>query len=115
LIREKLKNPSIRDRKVRFTYRIGTETSSFTIQDEGQGFDWKNHLADTQGKLELHGHGIKMTNLYVENLRYNDRGNEVSFDIHHQTEKGEIVPGLFANQEEVNLRMGKRYFLKEKK
>jgi anti-sigma regulatory factor (Ser/Thr protein kinase) len=110
LIREKLKNPSIRDRKVRFTYRIGTETSSFTIQDEGQGFDWKNHLADTQGKLELHGHGIKMTNLYVENLRYNDRGNEVSFDIHHQTEKGEIVPGLFANQEEVIFEDGETIF-----
>ncbi len=110
LIREKLKDPRIRDRKVYFSYRIGTDASTFTIQDEGNGFDWRKHLSDTKSKLELHGHGIKMTRLYVENLRYNDKGNAVSFDVRHQTGKGDVVPGLFANRQEVVFEDGETVF-----
>ncbi|MFQ3619754.1 MAG: cyclic nucleotide-binding domain-containing protein [Spirochaetales bacterium] len=110
LIREKLKNPVLRDRKVYFSYRIGLEQSTFVIRDEGKGFDWRKYLEERKGKLELHGHGIKMTNLYVQNLRYNDKGNEVAFDIRHQTRKGEVVPGLFANREEVIFEDGETVF-----
>ena len=102
LIREKLKNPAIQAKKVNFSYRISNDGSSFTIRDDGDGFDWRKHTkASEEVNLELHGHGIRMTSHYVGNLRYNDKGNEVSFDIRHQAGGTDIIPGLFANREEL--------------
>ncbi len=102
LIREKLKDPVISRRKVYFSYRIGTDMSSFSIRDDGPGFDWRSTFADAEGvNLEMHGHGIKMTRYYVRNLRYNDCGNEVSFDMPHQEGGTDVVPGLFANRDEI--------------
>ncbi len=102
LIREKLKNPTIQAKKVYFGYKIANDGSSFTIRDEGDGFDWKKHVRPQEGvNLGLHGHGIKMTSHYVGNLRYNDKGNEVSFDVNHRSGGTDVIPGLFANREEL--------------
>jgi anti-sigma regulatory factor (Ser/Thr protein kinase) len=102
LIREKLKDPDTFRKKVYFSYRIGSERSAFVIRDEGEGFNWKGHKkAQGDINLEMHGHGIKMTSHYVEDLRYNEKGNEVSFSMLHQTGGTDVVPGLFANREEI--------------
>jgi CRP-like cAMP-binding protein len=101
LIWEKLKDPVIAAKKVIFSYIISAKSSSFTIRDEGPGFDWRSRLEKTGLNLDMHGHGIKMAGYYGENLRYNDAGNEVSFDITHIAGDAEKVPSLFSRREEV--------------
>ena len=94
---------SVRRKKVHFTYRITPERSFFRIRDEGKGFDWRSRIeANSNGgpNLSLHGHGITMTGHYMENLQYNDAGNEVSFELSHPRREVNAVPGIFQDQEE---------------
>ncbi|HOJ97976.1 MAG TPA: cyclic nucleotide-binding domain-containing protein [Termitinemataceae bacterium] len=105
LIREKNKDPSIAAKKVRLSYTIGPEASRFTITDEGDGFDWRARLS-SQPSIGLHGMGIRMSLIYVEDLQYNEKGNEVSFRISHQKDESNEVPGIFTNQEEVHFKPG---------
>ena len=116
LIRSKREaDPIVRAKRVNFSYRITPERSSFTIRDEGAGFDWRSHIeaqteANGEAQLAMHGHGIKMTRHYMENLRYNDAGNEVSFEIAHQHRSSNIVPEIFQNQQENRYRDGEVVF-----
>lgn len=100
LIREKNKDPAVSARKVRLSYTIGPEASSFTITDEGSGFDWRTRMA-VKPELGLHGMGIRMTGVYVKDLRYNETGNEVSFFMPHQRDAANVVPGIFSDQGEI--------------
>jgi len=107
LIRLNCNEPAIRNKRVYFTYRITPERSFYTIRDEGRGFDWRSYLKQRDAvNLGLHGHGISMTDHYMENLSYNDRGNEVSFEFAHVQSENNIVPGIFQNQEESIFRDG---------
>jgi hypothetical protein len=87
---------------VHFTYRITPERSYFRIRDEGKGFDWRSRIASNSNgpNLSMHGHGIMMSSHYMENLQYNDAGNEVSFELSHPNREVNAVPGIFHNQEE---------------
>jgi CRP-like cAMP-binding protein len=103
LIREKNKDPAASARKVSFSYSIDPDSSSFRIQDEGDGFDWRSRLA-AKPELGLHGMGLRMAGIYVQDLAYNDKGNAVSFRILHQKDASNVTPGIFADQEEVVFR-----------
>lgn len=109
LIRLKRRDPDVAGRKVFFNYRIAADQSSFTIRDEGGGFDWRSRLAEDGVNLDMHGHGIRMTRHYIDNIRYNETGNEVSFDFRHKKQSN-IRPGLFENQEEEVYRDGETVF-----
>lgn len=102
LVREKCRDATIRSKKIYFTYKIATERSTFTIRDEGVGFDWRTRVESSGDDVNLgmHGHGIQMTRYYIENLTYNDKGNEVSFDLGHQQNETNVVPRLFQDQAE---------------
>ncbi len=108
LIRDKCKDPEVRAKRVFFSYRITPERSYYTIRDEGHGFNWKERVDPNESEvnLSLHGHGIRMTQHYVENLRYNDSGNEVSFELDHQRREANLVPGVFAREQEVVVHEG---------
>ena len=103
LIRVKLRDPEIRDKKVYFSYRISRERSAFTIRDEGTGFDWSRHVSkiDHSDNHGLHGRGIAMTGIYVNELKYNDIGNEVTFEIEHQQNESNMLPSIFMDHEEM--------------
>lgn len=102
LIRKKSREPEIRAKHVYFSYRITPDRSFFTVRDEGDGFDWQSRVApsDSEVNLSAHGHGIQMTNYYIENLKYNEKGNEVRFELSHQANETNLVPGIFENQSE---------------
>ena len=106
LIREKNKNPAIMARKVNLSYSIAPERSHFTIKDEGDGFDWRKRLAATAAEPGLHGMGMKMVNLYVSGLAYNEKGNEVSFDVLHRKGESNTIPRIFAQSEELRFADG---------
>ncbi len=101
LIREKCKDPAINARRVTVTYRISEDRSSFSIADEGEGFDWRSRFADAEVNLAQHGHGIRMTRHYIENLSYNEKGNQVNFEVPHQ-KQANVMPGIFVDQETVS-------------
>ncbi len=95
LIREKNRDPTIRARKVYFSYTITPDRSRYEIRDEGEGFDWRARLASRADEPGLHGMGMKMANLYVKNLSYNDKGNAVSFEVEHRRGESNTIPKIF--------------------
>ena len=52
---------------------------SFTITDEGDGFDWSTYMEfDADRVMDNHGRGIAMANqLYFSKVEYLDKGNKV--------------------------------------
>ena len=104
LIREKNRNPKTRARKVVFQYTVEPERSVFSIADQGSGFDWKKRKgkierAKSVADLDLHGRGIALASLYVDDLRYNKKGNKVTFAFPHAADKTDAAPGLFGPRE----------------
>jgi len=104
LIRDKAALRENRDKRVYFSYKITPERSYYTIRDEGEGFDWRGMMGDDDPNLEMHGHGIRMASHYIDNLRYNSAGNQVSFELPHTLEAANTRPTLFEEQPE------KRFF-----
>jgi hypothetical protein len=102
LIREKNKDASVKARKVYFTYTITPDKSRFSIRDEGDGFDWRRRLGASPETPGLHGMGMKMANLYVRDLGYNDKGNEVVFEVDHRKAESNAIPKIFERAEEVD-------------
>lgn len=95
LINQKRKMPEYADRKIKINYVIGKEKSTFTITDEGDGFDWKSRVnAGPEAMLEAHGRGIALSGSLVSGLRYNEKGNEVSFDLENLMNASNTVPGI---------------------
>lgn len=93
LINKKREDPAISDKKITIEYSIGKDISSFSIADEGDGFDWKSRLAADFSE-DFHGRGMSLSNSLVSNLTYNDKGNKVSFEIENQTNASNNVPGI---------------------
>ncbi|MCQ2589902.1 MAG: cyclic nucleotide-binding domain-containing protein [Treponema sp.] len=93
LINEKRSLPTIAKRVIQIHYSIGKEKSSFTIKDEGDGFDWRSRLSADPSE-EVHGRGINLSNSLVSELKYNEKGNEVSFEIENQTNASNNIPGI---------------------
>ncbi|MBN2735747.1 MAG: cyclic nucleotide-binding domain-containing protein [Spirochaetales bacterium] len=103
LIRLKNKDPEVNSKKVHFSYRITPTESHFVIRDEGEGFDWrvrKEKLNDAS-PIDLHGRGILMAGLYVQELEYNEAGNEVRFRLEHLKFESNVLPGAFTQVEEI--------------
>lgn len=103
LISLKNQDPQIASRKVFLHYRITPEMSTFTIKDEGEGFDWRNYKSTTglDGLNEQHGRGILMARHYLNELTYNDKGNEVTFQLEHIDHKSNEFPTFFSDRDEV--------------
>jgi anti-sigma regulatory factor (Ser/Thr protein kinase) len=112
LIREKNADPEIQSRKVYLSYRIQPHASRFTIRDQGEGFDWRSYRAPSgeSGALTPHGRGIAMAEHYLQNLEYNETGNEVSFEVPHLRKESHVVPEAFSGQRELEFAEGDTVF-----
>ncbi|MDR1904585.1 MAG: ATP-binding protein [Treponema sp.] len=108
LVAEKCKDPAIRAKKVDFQWEIRAEKSLFTIHDEGKGFDVKAHLKKvaTQDMLSLHGRGIKLASMLSQELIYNERGNQVTLCIKHDSMVEHEVPIGFSKEQVVIVKKG---------
>jgi anti-sigma regulatory factor (Ser/Thr protein kinase) len=69
-----------RKRRTRVTADWSPERVSFTIRDEGSGFDWRSlpDPSDPDNILCDHGRGVLMARLSVDALYFNATGNEVT-------------------------------------
>jgi hypothetical protein len=117
LIREKNKDRDIARKQVYLTYRISPKKSACSIRDEGEGFNWKARKArkGKEGLQDLHGRGIAMAEMYLSKLSYNEKGNEVSFEVKHASPQGKVVPKVFTDQEEVVFQGGETVFTQGEK
>ncbi len=98
LVEKKLQNPENSKKKIFIEYIIRKKTTTITIRDEGKGFDWRAQ-AKAKPELGLHGMGINLSRTLVKNLRYNDKGNQVSFDIINQKNVANFTPLILRDSE----------------
>lgn len=112
LIRKKNLDPAIKARKVKVEYTISPDRSEFSIEDEGDGFDWQGRLAHKVDEPGLHGMGISMARHYVRELSYNEKGNRVAFSVEHRKATTNTMPRIFSQAQEIQVRDGE-YILQE--
>lgn len=72
-------NKMVSEKKVKISYEVESNRISFTIRDEGQGFD-HTLLPDptTPENIErTHGRGVFLMKHLTDELAFSDKGNEV--------------------------------------
>jgi CRP-like cAMP-binding protein len=108
LVAEKCKDPLIRRKKVEFQWDIQSDYTSFTIRDEGKGFDVAAHLEKVakQDMMSLHGRGIKMASMLSTELKYNKKGNQVTLNLKHDISVEHEVPVGFSHEQVVTVKRG---------
>jgi CRP-like cAMP-binding protein len=96
LIEKRHADPEIARRRVVFEYTISRSASCFFVGDEGAGFDWRGMEEATGPRrlLEMHGRGILLARSATRNLTYNEKGNEVRFELAHQNDEASLTPSL---------------------
>lgn len=108
LIRLKNQNPEIAKRKVYLDYTFTDDELIFVIKDCGKGFDYEKRMYDPNSEKDLwkmHGRGIFMTQMYVDSLKYNDIGNEVTIVVKTDKDK-KVIPEGFSHQREIIVKSG---------
>ncbi len=108
LINRRCQDPEIARRRVVFEYTITPDRSRFRVADEGAGFDWRalrDPVAD-ENVLKQHGRGILMTRAFTHQLTYNEKGNEVRFEIRHPGERSNPTPAPFEGIEAHDVEAG---------
>ena len=86
LIQQRRQDARFRDRRVtiRAIYDKRQQILTYHIADEGKGFNWKsrgNLRLDVCPIGDASGRGIFLTQSFFPDLRYNEKGNEVSFTV----------------------------------
>lgn len=111
LINKKRLLPQYVNRKIHIDYVVGKEKTTFTITDEGDGFDWRSRMnSDVPGLEEAHGRGIALSGTLVSDLRYNDKGNQVSFEIDNLQNVSNTVPGIMIPFKTITYKKGEIVF-----
>ena len=112
LIYERCKDPDIANKKVYLEYEISLNRTSISIRDEGKGFDWREMLKtiENQDILAQNGRGIIISKLLVNQLDFNEKGNEVRFHIDHTKDYKQGIPAAFKEQEIVCFKFGEVIF-----
>lgn len=83
LVGEREKDVNFFTRKIVLQIECVEDELRFTVRDEGEGFDWRNYLEsiNTGDKEMFHARGIFLIQNYADELRWNDKGNEIMFTI----------------------------------
>jgi anti-sigma regulatory factor (Ser/Thr protein kinase) len=78
-IERRLELPELASRRVRVIFRRDLERLSTTIEDEGEGFDWRPYLdVDPERALDPNGHGIAIAcGMSFDEVTYQGKGNVV--------------------------------------
>ncbi|MEZ6123411.1 MAG: response regulator [Planctomycetaceae bacterium] len=80
LARERSQSLPWCDRRVRVSASLTPEQMRVRITDEGPGFDPSTlpDPTDPENLLKPHGRGVMMMRLFVDDVQWNDRGNQVT-------------------------------------
>ncbi|MCS6984370.1 MAG: ATP-binding protein [Leptospiraceae bacterium] len=79
-LQERAQMPPYRDRKIVFSYQYANDKLTFTITDEGPGFDVSKIPSplDEKNLESLSGRGIFITRINMDEVYYNEKGNSVT-------------------------------------
>jgi CheY-like chemotaxis protein/anti-sigma regulatory factor (Ser/Thr protein kinase) len=79
LFAERLRSGDNGAKKVLVTSRISRDSFVVSVADEGEGFNWRA-LPELlpENLLAYNGRGIFLTKIYFDEVRYNEKGNEVT-------------------------------------
>ena len=83
------------ERKIRVSVRFSTREAVFHVRDDGPGFDISS-LPDPTDPLYLerpHGRGLLLMRTFLDEVRHNSRGNEVTL-----VKKASRIPGSDGSQ-----------------
>jgi len=88
--------PPGKDRTVRIEYDLTPARVTYSITDQGDGFDWRSlpDYADPDNLLAGSGRGIVVMRLSVDEVSFNDRGNKVTLLKLPQRTAGAPAAGL---------------------
>lgn len=105
LIEQKRLDPKFSNRKIGISYILNQDFCSFTISDDGNGFDWKRYTQkQAEESTQLHGRGIQLSGEMVGTLSYNDKGNKVTLKIKSQKNSSNNIPGVMRTFETVTFK-----------
>lgn len=80
-LNERQKDPRFRDRTVHVDYIVENDRVTYTIADEGEGFDYRKFLHgdfDVNDSMLAHGRGITLAKNIFDEIGFNESGNSVS-------------------------------------
>jgi DNA-binding response OmpR family regulator len=82
---ERLKDSQYADKKITINYQFQNDETAVTIADEGPGFDPSTVvdflISDDLTKAEGCGRGLMLLKYAVDEIRFNEKGNEVTLVI----------------------------------
>lgn len=81
------------DRRIRVKAKFTRDAVSYTIRDEGKGFDYSK-LPDPTDPANLersYGRGVLLMRTFMDEVRYNDSGNEVTLVKQRELVEGGIL------------------------
>ena len=80
LLNERLNDKKLAERTTHINIDLRDNTLTVKITDQGKGFDTTKlpDPTDTEHLLKLHGRGIFITRMYFSEIKYNQKGNEVT-------------------------------------
>jgi anti-sigma regulatory factor (Ser/Thr protein kinase) len=82
---ERLKDSQYADKKIIINYQFQNDETAVTIADEGPGFDPSTVvdflISDDLTKTEGCGRGLMLLKYAVDEIRFNEKGNEVTLVI----------------------------------
>ncbi len=78
LLQERLSRPDLAERRIHVMVSYGRECALYTIRDEGPGFDHAAHCGrPLAATTALHGRGITLIRHYMDEIEWNESGNEI--------------------------------------
>lgn len=89
LVNERKLDPRYKDRLVRIKMNYNPNQLNVTITDEGDGFDSSRFTSTQELNILAHsGRGILMSKMYVDEIRYNAKGNQVTLILNTDNDDG---------------------------
>lgn len=78
--RDRTTQPPYCDRRVCITSKLTPSEATYVIRDEGPGFDPSTLLDPTEPEnlLKLSGRGVMLIRMFMDEMRFNERGNEIT-------------------------------------
>jgi anti-sigma regulatory factor (Ser/Thr protein kinase) len=80
-ITQRQRDQKYKDKKVSIKFTFNSDRVIYVIEDEGDGFDYRNILEKVKrvNQSELsHGRGLTMALGVFDMIRFNDKGNKVT-------------------------------------
>ena len=79
-----LRENAYKSKKINVKISLSASKLTFVIEDEGDGFDWKNRVSVDHGSDEvrdsLHGRGLTLMRAAFDKISYNDIGNSCTLE-----------------------------------